>query len=550
MSSQRPYQRKHDELHKKSVWDYLPNSPSHDDIFLFYDRHTIYTLYIFYLFTKGMVAGSGVLFLVRVSFCRKTLEVNARDCQIMSILASVPWCLRGAFAVLLSLAKHKIPVSVLGKIEPVMISFATIVAMISLFCLGVLQYSHVGAGLLMGVVTTCICLMDVIFNGVYSELVSKGHERYQISLSEEEPATNYANNLIFSSTTLMQLGGVFAAAFVGPIAENFSPRIIFFICMILVSTNLIAVYNGWMQAVNICKLPTKNATEYVTFSKFRYVSFCTAFFAITSSVFNIVFENVFLNASITFCTFLFLVYFNYVSFSGDPNTDKDLKTILLNKSHNKCKDFYAVVSSVIVLQSMLFINIVGAEAFFFTARENCTEDMPRFSYVDYSTTGAIVAAVSGWFGIILYRKYFSLFNIRKCFTLTLWLHLFARSLRVLLPAGLFNSAKYTTWSFFIIVYCILGSITSYMFNIPSLVYTPVIIEEELSTVGFATVVSLQSYAKVVAIQLGLLSIDAARLQKNYSCDYCNLWVMQVIAHVVVCLLCIPIFYTYLPSFYI
>ena len=59
-------------------------------------------------------------------------------------------------------------------------------------------------------------------------------------------------------------------------------------------------------------------------------------------------------------------------------------------------------------------------------------------------------------------------------------------------------------------------------------------------------VSLQSYAKVVATQLGLFAIDVARLQANDACNYCNLWLMRFSCHVLAGALCIPVFYIFVP----
>ena len=110
-----------------------------------------------------------------------------------------------------------------------------------------------------------------------------------------------------------------------------------------------------------------------------------------------------------------------------------------------------------------FIFMLAHHIFFFTARDSCPATSPQFSYVDYSSTGAIIAASAGWVGVVVYRRYLSRFNLQSCFTLTLWLHLSVRSLRVLLPLGVYDSAPDANWPFFIVVYCVLGSVTGYMF---------------------------------------------------------------------------------------
>ena len=52
------------QLHQRrpgdAVWERLPQEHGATGVFSFYDRSTIYSLFLFYLFTKGMLAGAGV----------------------------------------------------------------------------------------------------------------------------------------------------------------------------------------------------------------------------------------------------------------------------------------------------------------------------------------------------------------------------------------------------------------------------------------------------------------------------------------------------------
>ena len=523
-----------------SVWERLPPAKSTTDIFSFYDRKTIYSLFLFYLFTKGMLAGAGVLSLIRVSFCRKTLEIGAQECQVMSILATIPWCLRGVVAVALSTVKSAFPVAYERQIEVTFIVAATGVGVACLLPLGLLRYSSIVAGVLMGGVTLAICVLDVIYNGVYSALVARG----QAAHSPDSP--NYASMLIFSSTALVQIGAVLAAAFVGPIAENFDPRLIFFVALFVMGTNFVPVFAGWLGEISISELPARAAPEFQAYARFRNITVLTALAAIANAFMSIASDDAVAIALFAVFSLSVLLYLNYYIFAVDERVDAELKTMLLDKARDSRSDFYAVGSTVIFVQAALYVNIVGAEAFFFTARDGCPATSPQFSYVDYSTTGAIVAAAAGWAGVVLYRNYFSSFNLQSGFTLTLWLHLSVRSLRVLLPLGVYDTAPASNWPFFLAVYCVLGAVTGYMFVMPSVVLTPAIVPQEHATVGFASTVSLQSYAKVVATQLGLFAIDVARLQANDACDYCNLWLMQFSCHVLAGALCIPVFYIFVP----
>ena len=161
--------------------------------------------------------------------------------------------------------------------------------------------------------------------------------------------------------------------------------------------------------------------------------------------------------------------------------------------------------------------------------------------------GAIISAVSGWVGIQVFRRFFTDYSLRQMFVTTTWLQICIRSIRALMPLGLFQTGGGGNWPFFVVVYCILGPMVTYIYTMPSLMLVPHMIPPEFSTVGFATMVSLQSYSRVAAIQFGLLAIELSDLQEHGSCDFCNLWLIQIGTQVGLPLLCIPLLYTFMPK---
>lgn len=47
-----------------------------------------------YLVLKGFLGGSGIIGLVRLSFCKKTLHINAMQCQTMGAIGWTPWTIK------------------------------------------------------------------------------------------------------------------------------------------------------------------------------------------------------------------------------------------------------------------------------------------------------------------------------------------------------------------------------------------------------------------------------------------------------------------------
>ena len=67
---------------------------------------------------------------------------------------------------------------------------------------------------------------------------------------------------------------------------------------------------------------------------------------------------------------------------------------------------------------VLYINIGGAQDFWFTADEKCVPGGPAFDYTYYNTYTSLVGAFTGWFGIIIFQTFMSGWTFRNLFWVT------------------------------------------------------------------------------------------------------------------------------------
>jgi len=537
------------------MWDEISMKPKLTPFLDFYNRHTVYSIFIFYLFTKGMIGGVGILFLLQVSFCRETLEVDARQCQVIGVIASVPWSLRGLIAVLLCnlkeyALKYASSTHFFKTTEVMFIVLATVICVTSLFVLALGQYSSVTAGVLISCVNFGICALDVIFNGMYSKMVKMGHVPSSDgdSSSKEE---DHASTLVFLSATTYQIGAILAASIVGPVVQFYSPRIVFFIAAMLACTNLIPVYCDWLGEIDVSSSTGDSPTDMSVYKKFRNVSLLTGVVAICNSFLSTHMTEAHSLAIYALISIVLLAVFNFFELSvlnqGSTPQSNDAKAMLLSKPPVDHTVFYTIGTTIIVMQTTLFVNVFAAEAYFLTEKESCNSNMPQFSYIAFNTTGAILSAISGWLGIIVFRKIFKPFTIQGMFVTTMWLQLSSRSLRAFMPVGFFGNAAALNWPYFIAIYCIISPLVTYVYTMPSVMLIPNLVPTHQSTLAFAAVVSLQSYSRVAASQLGLLGIELANLQHQSPCDFCNLWIIQIVGQVALPMLMLPILYSFLPK---
>jgi hypothetical protein len=75
-------------------------------------------------------------------------------------------------------------------------------------------------------------------------------------------------------------------------------------------------------------------------------------------------------------------------------------------------NFYMFVSSV------LYVNLRGAQDFWFTADQECVPGGPSFDYTYYNTYTAVVGAFTGWIGIVIFQTFMSGWTFRKLFWVT------------------------------------------------------------------------------------------------------------------------------------
>ena len=540
------------------MWDEVSINEPPEGFMKFYNPYTIYSLFIYFVFTKGMVAGIGIIYLMQVSFCRKTLDVDARQCQIMSVIASIPWSLRGVIAVWLCNWKSAVsPSENMSRYyktsEALYIILACLLCISCLLLLALGTYSSPGAGILLGGTNFGICVLDVIMNGVYSRLVHKGQSvrEQERGYGRTDKAPDHASTLIFLSATSYQIGAILAAAIVGPVVELMNPRLIFFVAAALVSTNFVPVFFDFIGEIDVSMVPEKDGPLRHKYTKFRNVSIVTAVLAALNSWLSISLQESHNLAVYSAISMVILIVYNYYELrdtgaEGDTRA-VDAQKLLVSPASSDFSWFYSIGVSIILLQTSLSANVFTAEAYFLTERDGCSKKMPRFSYIDFNTVGAIISAVSGWIGIQIFRRGFTGSSLRYMFVSTAWLQVSVRTIRALLPLGLFGSSEALNWPYFIVVYCIIAPAATYMYNMPSLMLIPHLIQSEHSTIGFAAVVSLQSYARVAAIQYGLLAIEFSDLQKQGPCDFCNLWLVQIGSQVLLPLLCLPLLYYYIPK---
>jgi len=178
-----------------------------------------------YALVKGLMMS--VLGLIKLSYCKKSLGIDGTACQTMGTIASTPWAIKGAIGVLSDayplLGYHKasyiIVVAVMGTM-----------AFIGLATLPITSAAI--AAMLMFAANLEIATADLLCEGKYAELM------------QTKPKTG--STMVSSVWGCFQLGSLVAACFVGPVADHYDPKVLFWVLTPIAASIIIPTGLGYL----------------------------------------------------------------------------------------------------------------------------------------------------------------------------------------------------------------------------------------------------------------------------------------------------------------
>lgn len=594
---------------------FFPNdrNPEQESVLTKTQRRTLLGVFLFFVIAKGTVS-AGIFFFMRVSLCRETLNVGARECQIMSIITFMPSSLRGFFAYALSgqfslslprwltcgmpcLVRTQFSLGPQNLARPVFV-FGSLLAAVPVSILFIImtwdgeEVGYVWTGFLIFLTNLGICLMDVIVCGAYTNLVHQlssfpdksTNESWTTRVSDFlQLRATCAPHVVMYASNAFVIGQITAAVLTGVVAETIGPNYLFLVSALLLWL-IVVVYskddteefgargreqpgfaNPFYQIFNAVFENSQSTRVQTNASalpdeslvlELKYIAALTTLLALLNSFASIFTDSALLFILIAFVSaFLLLgyVYFGMHTFSLQTLTDMQTREPVNEPvSFRDCRE----LTFIALLFIFSYVNIDSVEAFYVTARDDayalgkqCWKNAPRLTYLEYNTWGSILASVFCIAGNALYQR---LSRKRKVVDVLLsvsWLSLCASNLDILLPVGLFDSGETANKVFFYLSYCVIGPVISQASNMYLYALLPLLSPPSNPTLGFSVCAALQSYARILSSQFGLLGIDLAQIGKD-DClqDFRNLGHLMAVAHVVLPL-CFIVYVYYLNSEY-
>ena len=224
---------------------------------------------VMYLLVKGLMMS--VLGLIRLSFCKKSLGIDGTACQTMGTIASTPWAIKGAIGVL----SDAYPLFGYHKASYiVVVGVAGTFAFLGLATLPIASASV--AAMLMFLANLEIATADLLCEGKYAELM------------QTKPKTG--STMVSYVWGNFQVGALVAACFVGPVADAYDPKVLFWLLTPIAASIIIPTGLGYLSDEQVPADKQGFKTELIT--KYPHIiAFCLvmALCAIGNAIIDLVF---------------------------------------------------------------------------------------------------------------------------------------------------------------------------------------------------------------------------------------------------------------------
>ena len=465
---------------------------------------------IMYVCVKGLL--NSTMGLVKLSYCKKTLGIDGNACQTMSSIAMTPWSIKGIFGVVSDsyplFGYHK-------KFYIIGAAFAGTAAFIGLAALPI-KSANVAA-LFMFLANIQIAISDLLCEGKYAELM------------QAKPKTG--SSMVSYVWGCYQVGAFVASVFVGPIADNYNPQIIFWFCIPLSASIIVPTALDYLADE---KVPDDQRgfkwNLWREHGKIIFFACAAAAVALGNAMVDLVFfdahnwQAVYAAVgSVVLCILAFHC---------------------LPRQLAKC-NLYMFISSI------LYINISGSMDFWFTADEECVPGGPAFDYTYYNTYASLVGSVTGSIGIALFQALMGDWNFRTVFWTTTAIGMVAASFDMVMIARLNVHLGISDKAFYMFGDAVIGNCLGMFGLMPMLVLTSKLVPKGLEATTYALLAGFQNFGGVVSSQLGVYASQWAGIKTTDSggkaCNFDNLNALVFVCHVALPAIAIPLTFVLIPD---
>jgi folate/biopterin transporter len=373
------------------------------------------------------------------------------------------------------------------------------------------------AALLIFLANIQIATSDLLCEGKYAELM------------QTKPKTG--STMVSYVWGCYQLGSLIASLFVGPIADNYNPQIIFWFCVPLAASIIVPTALDFLSDEPVPE--DKRGFNWALWQEHGKI----IFFAIAAAAVALG------NAMVD------LFFFDRHDWQAAyASVGSVVLCVLafhcLPRQLAKC-NLYMFISSI------LYINISGSMDFWFTADEACVPGGPAFDYTYYNTYASLVGSITGSIGIALFQALMGDWNFRTVFWVTTVIGIVAASFDMVIIARWNLAMGISDKAFYMFGDAVIGNCLGMFGLMPMLVLTSKLVPKGLEATTYALLAGFQNFGGVVSSQLGVYASQFAGIRTTEKdgekCNFDNLNMLVFVCHIALPVIAIPLTFILIPN---
>lgn len=494
-----------------------------------FSREFVNVIIRVYVFTKGF-AGAILLYSALPLF-RNVYGLSGLEYQTYSTIAILPWTMKPLVGAIVDTfpicgfrkKNYVILAIVLGALSVGSLSFDTPITLSTMFLFGG---------------SFSVMMIDLIYEGEYSSIMAFKNG------STKMPSFVWA---------CIMVGSVFGAIFVGPLGDNGDIRYAYplaAIAIIQLGFSLIrnahhSFKNDKILSYSNADLSesilTKTSIVYKTPINTREWILCISM-AITSILLMILLftgkQYPWSTAAFAgLCAICLHAYAYYVYHSGAFSKSMNLKAHQL-----------WTYNLFMFLIEAFYINISGAQDFWYTADDTCVANGPHFSLSLYTTTVTIISAIAGACSAGLYTKTLMNRSIRSAIQFAIVFQVMTAITDIVI-AKRWNQTKLgiSDEVLFLLGDAVITPVATMLKLIPMAILTSKIVEKGKETMTYSLLAGFQNLGSVVSKIIGIALIQAFDIQTTApNCFFEYYPALLLFAHMIMPMLSFVLAYVMLP----
>jgi folate/biopterin transporter len=390
------------------------------------------------------------------------------------------------------------------------------------------------------VVVLSVAAMDLLCEGKYSELMEKHKET--------------GSSIISWIWAMYMLGGIIASGVEGPLADDGDPRVVLLITAPFFVLPIVPSLLGWVPEEQKISSAVSPSLDMHVSSHDAVITSSSSTFPVvawiaTSRCFNTERKRI---IALSIFASLAAIGLALVSLYG---TNMHLIYYIIPAVATLFSASFLVLPTIIAkanifmfCKELVYIQLNGPIDYFYTDKNQCIAESPRFSFTFYQTAGNIVTNVGGMIGVYLFQKYLSRGRFRTVFWITTFIKVGSSFFDVLII--LRWNKEYLNIDDHVLFMCgdmVIRELATMLDFMPASVLISRLCPRGMESTMFALLAGMSNFGQNLSRSIGVVMAEQMNVRTSVPCNVDKLYLLVMLGHMVTPLLILPLSVLLVPN---